>query len=143
MTQTQTQTTKVEPSRTDHPSKDPIADIRVAAQELHGAISDAAAKSGQAIKDHLQSIGPTVRSLVTSVKAELGTQTDVAKHHLAEAVRNLESAEAQIATSVKATGEALQTATRQALADSRNAVQKISEVVATTRSAQATPKSKA
>ena len=140
---TQTQTTKVEPSRTDRTGKDPLAGIRVAAQALHGAISDAAAKRGQAIKDHLQSIGPTVSSLITSVKAVIGAQTEVAKKHLAEAVKNLEGAEAQIATSLKATGETFHTATRQALADSRSAVQKISEVVAATRSAQAKQKNKA
>lgn len=138
----QTQPIKIAPSRADHTGKDPLAGIRAAAQELHGAISDAAVQRGQAIKDHLQAIGPTVTSLISSVKTVIGDQNEVAKEHLAEAVTHLEGAKTQIATGLKSTGDAFQAATRQALADSHDAVQKISEVVAATRSAHANTKQK-
>ncbi len=139
----QTQTANTKPSRTDRTNTDPFAGIRIAAQDLHSAISDAATQRGQVIKDRLQAIAPTVSPLIASIKTVIGAQTEIAKKHLAEAIEKFEGAEAQIAVTLKTTGQAFHIALQQALADSRSAVQKISEVVAATRSARATPKTKA
>src|SRR5712672_1369497 len=89
--------------------------VRAAAQELHGAISDAAAKRSGAVKSDLEAVGQ---------KAKAVTDLEAVQKHAAEAVKN--------------SGPAFQASIRQTLADARASVQKVSEAVAAKRSAEST-----
>jgi hypothetical protein len=140
---TQTQSTTAESPRTDRTSTSSLDGIRVATQDLHSAISDAAVKHHQASLDKLLKVVPQPAAIIAAVRAVIGAQTEVARKHLTEVVALLEGTEAQIAVSLKTTGQEFHTAIRQALADSRSAVQKVSEVVAATRSAQFKQQNKA
>ena len=51
--------------------KDALDHARAAAQELHGALSDAAAKRGGAIKADLEAIPHKARAIADSLKASL------------------------------------------------------------------------
>jgi hypothetical protein len=139
---TQTQPNKHETPRTTADHTDSFDRIRAAAQELHGAISDAAAKHGQAVKDHLEAIPRRAAALVESVKAVVDVRTEITKKHLDELAQDLEATEQHVAESLKSNGQAFHTALRQALADSRSAVTKISEIVAARRSAVAKQRNK-
>jgi hypothetical protein len=68
----------------------------------------------------------------------MGIQNEVAKKHLKEAVTYLEGVQKHAAEGLKSTGQEFQTSARQALADARASVQKVSEAVAATRSAEST-----
>ena len=116
--------------------------IRAAAQELHGALSDAAAKHGQAVKDHLEAIPRRAAAVTESVKAVVGVRTEITKKHLEALARDLEAVEQQVGESLKSNGQAFHTALRQAIVDSRNAVTKISDIVAARRSAVAKQRNK-
>jgi hypothetical protein len=121
--------------KTENKVKDALDHIRAAAQELHGAISDAAAKSGGAIKHDLEAIPQKAKAVAESVKGSMNAQNEAAKKHLAKAITNLEATQKHTAESLKSSGQAFETSVRQALADARAAVQKVSEAVAATRSA--------
>ena len=110
--------------------------VRAAAQALHGAISDAAAKRGGAIKADLASVGQKAKSVTESVKASIGMQTQpAAQKRLKEAVADLESVQKHAAEALKNSGQAFETSIRQTLADARASAQKLSEAVAAVRSA--------
>jgi len=109
--------------------------IRAAAQELHGALSDAAAKSGGAVKHDLEGIPQKAKAVAESVRSSMGAQNATAKKHLTEAITNLEATQKHAAESLKSSGQAFETAVRQAVSDARAAVQRVSEAVAATRSA--------
>lgn len=115
-------------------AKDALDHVRAAAQELHGAISDAAAKSGGAVKADLEAVARKAKAIAESVKA-LGAQGEATKKHLDEAVTNLEATQKHAGESLKSSDQAFQTSVRQALADASASVQKISEAVAAKRSA--------
>ena len=112
--------------------------VRAAAQQLHGAISDAAAKRSGAIKADLEAVGQKAKSVTESVKASIGVQNDAAKKHLKEAVTELEAVQKHAAEALKNSGRAFQGSIRQTLADARACVQKVSEAVAAKRSAEST-----
>jgi len=116
--------------------KDALDHARETAQELHGAISDAAAKSGGAVKADLEAISQKAKAAVESVKASVGAQQEATKKHLTEAVTYLEAAQKHAAEGLKSSGQVFQTSIRQTLADARASVQKISEAIAAKRSAQ-------
>src|SRR3974390_1999022 len=122
-------------AKTENRVKDALYHIRAAAQELHGAISDAAAKKGGAVKHDLDAIPQQAKAVMESVKGSMAAQNEAAKKHLAEAMTNLEATQKHSAESLKSSGQAFENSVRQALADARAAVQKISEAVATARSA--------
>lgn len=84
-----TEVQKTDKARTNTKSNgnDSLDRVRAAAQELHGAISDAAAKRGEAMKADLQSIAPKVKAVTASLEESLGAQSEAIKKHLAEAVR--------------------------------------------------------
>jgi hypothetical protein len=110
--------------------------VRAAAQALHGAISDAAAKRGSAIKADLAAVGQKAKSVTESVKASIGVQTQpAAQKRLKEAVADLEAVQKHAADALKNSGQAFQTSIRQTLADARASAQKLSEAVAAVRSA--------
>ena len=137
MTQTQSEATRASSDHTESFDR-----IRAAAQELHGAISDAAVKHGQAVKDHLESIPRRAASLIASVKAVVDVRTDITKKHLNELVQDLEATEQHVGESLKSDGQAFHTALRQALDNSRSAVTKITDIVAARRSAVAKQRNK-
>jgi ElaB/YqjD/DUF883 family membrane-anchored ribosome-binding protein len=115
--------------------KNAIDNVRAAAQELHGAISDAMTKRGGATKADLQAFGQKIKTVTESAKSTLSTQNATVKKNMTDAVTQLEATQKIVNDGMKATGEKLQTSVRQALQDARASVQKISEAVAAQRSA--------
>ena len=118
--------------------KDALDHIRAATQELHGAISDAAAKRGGVAKADLEALAQKAKAAAESAKGSLSAQHDAAKKHLADAVTHLEATQKQITESLKSSGQAFQTSVQKALADARASVQKVSEAVAAKRAATST-----
>ena len=118
--------------------KDAVDHVRAAAQELHKAISDAAAKRGGAAKADLEAVPTKAKAAIDSIKSSMGTQNAAAKKHLTEAVTFLEATQKHATDGVKATGKEFQTAVRQTIADARAAAQHVSEAVAAKRTAAAT-----
>ena len=118
--------------------KDALDHVRASAQQLHAAISDAAAKRGGAIKADLEAVGQKAKAVKESVNGSIGAQNEATKKHLKEAVAQLEGAQKHVAEGLKSTGHTFQTSVRQTLADARAAAQQISEAVAAKRSAAST-----
>ena len=116
--------------------KDAVDQVRASAQELHKAISDAAAKTGGAAKADLQAVQQKAKAAADSIKGSLGTQNAATKKSLTEAVTYLEATGKHAAEGVKSSGKEFQTAVRQTIADARAAVQKVSEAVAAKRTAE-------
>ena len=116
--------------------KDAVDQVRASAQQLHKAISDAAAKTGGAAKADLQAVSQKAKAAADSIKGSLGTQNAAAKKSLTEAVTYLEATGKHAADGVKSSGKEFQTAVRQTIADARAAVQKVSEAVAAKRTAE-------
>ena len=116
--------------------KDALDHVRASAQELHGAISDAAAKRGGAMKIDLEIVEKKAKAVAESAKGSMAAQNDAAKKHLAEAIRRLEAVQKDAAEGLKATGSTFQSAVRKTLADARASVQETSEAVASKRSAK-------
>jgi ElaB/YqjD/DUF883 family membrane-anchored ribosome-binding protein len=135
-----TQVQAVATNRTNPKTKDDdaLARIRVATQQLHAAISDAATKRGEAMKSELKTIPAKAKAVVESVKASLGTQSDVTKTHLMEAIKCLESTEKHVAEGLNASGHAFEASVRQAIGDAHAAARRISEAVAAKRAAEST-----
>ena len=122
------------------PTEDPkiksaIDNVRAAAQELHGAISDAMTRRGGATKADLEAFVQKVKTVTESAKSTLNNQNAAVKKHMTDAVAQLEATQKRVNDGRKASGEKFQTSAQQALADARASVQKISEAVAAQRSA--------
>jgi len=124
--------------KTEDKVKDALGHIRAAAQDLHGAISDATAKRGGAIKADFETVSQKAKAVAESIKGCAGVQDEAAKKRLAEAVTHLEATQKDAAEALKSSGQAFQNAVRQTLADARASVQKVSEAVAAVRSAEFT-----
>jgi len=122
--------------------KDAVDQVRAAAQELHKAISDAAAKSGGAAKADLQAVPQKAKAAIDSIKGSMAVQNTTAKKHLADAVTYLEAAGKHAAEGAKSSGREFQGAVRQTIADARAAAQKVSEAVAAKRTAESTQSSR-
>jgi hypothetical protein len=122
--------------------KDAIDQVRSATQQLHKAISDAAAKRGGAAKADLQAVPQMAKAAIDSIKGSVSTQNDVAKKRLSEAVTALEATAKHAAEGVQSSGKEFQTAVRQTIADARVAAQKASEAVAAKRTAATTQNAK-
>jgi len=122
-------------AKVDTKVKDALDHVRAAAQELHGTISDAAAKRGGAVKADLEAVSNKAKAVTESIKGAIGGQNEAAKKHLTESVTHLEATQKHAAESLKSSGEAFQTSIKKVVADARAAVQKISEAVAAKRSA--------
>jgi hypothetical protein len=122
--------------------KDAVDKARAAAQELHKAISDAAAKRGGAAKADLQAVPQKAKAAIDSIKSSMGNQNAAAKKQLSEAVTYLEATGKHAAEGVKTSGKEFQTSVRQTIADARAAVQKVSEAVAAKRTADSTQPAK-
>jgi uncharacterized protein YecA (UPF0149 family) len=122
----------------DKKVKDALDHIRKGEQELHKALSDAAAKRGGATKADLEAIPQKAKAVAESIKGAAGTQNEAAKKHLKEAATYLEGMQKHAAEGLKRNGEAFQTSVRQTLADARASLQRVSEAVAAKRSAEST-----
>ena len=122
--------------------KDAVDQVRSATQQLHKAISDAAAKRGGAVKADLQAVPQMTKAAVDSIKGSMAAQSDVAKKRLSEVVTYLEAAGKHAADGAQSTGKEFQTAVRQTIADARAAAQKASEAVAANRTAASTQTAK-
>ena len=118
--------------------KDAVDQVRSATQQLHKAISDAAAKRGGAVKADLQAVPQMAKAAADSIRGSMAAQNDAAKKRLTQAVTSLEAAGKHAADGVKSTGKEFQTAVRQTIADARAAAQKVSEAVAAKRMSGAT-----
>ncbi len=116
--------------------KDALEQARAAAQELHRALSDAAVRRTGAVKADLEAIPQEARALAASLAKSLETEGDAAKRHLVLAVTHLESLERHAAECLKSSGQAFETSVRQAVADARASVQKVSEALAEQRAAR-------
>ena len=113
--------------------RDAVDQVRSATQQLHKAISDAAAKRGGAVKADLQAVPQMVKAAVDSIRGSMAAQNEAARKRLAEAVTYLEATGKHAADGVRSSGKEFQTAVRQTIADARAAAQKVSEAVAATR----------
>lgn len=120
--------------------KDALDHVREAAQELHGVISDAAAKRGGAVKADLEAVSQKAKAATESVKASLSAQNEATKKYLAETVTHLEAVQKHAAEGLKSSGQAFQTSIKKVVADARASVQKISEAIAAKRSAESKKK---
>ena len=118
--------------------KDAVDHVRTATQELHKAISDAAAKRGGAAKADLEAVPKIAKATIDSIKSSAATQNDVTKKRLTEAASYLDASAKHAAEGLKSSGKEFQTAVRQTIADARAAAQKASEAVAAKRTAGAT-----
>jgi hypothetical protein len=116
--------------------KDALDQVRAATQELHGAISDAAAKRGVAAKADLEAISKKAKTAMDSAKASMAMQNEATKKDLSDAVTYLQATQKDIAASLKTSGQAYQASVMKAAADARASVQKVSEAVAARRSAR-------
>jgi hypothetical protein len=116
--------------------RDAVDQVRSATQQLHKAISDAAAKRGGAVKADLQAVPQMVKAAVDSIRGSMAAQNEAARKHLAEAVTYLEATGKHAADGVRTSGKEFQAAVRQTIADARAAAQKVSEAVAANRTAR-------
>jgi hypothetical protein len=115
--------------------KDALSHVRAATQELHGAISDAAAKRGGAVKADLEAASVKAKAVAASLKGSIDGQSEIVKKNLKDALTNLEATEKHAAEGLSKSGQAFQASVKQTLTDARAAVQKVSEAVAADRSA--------
>jgi hypothetical protein len=122
----------------DTKAKDAVDKARAAAQELHKAISDAAAKRGGAVKADLEAVPQKAKAAIDSIKSSMANQNEAAKKQLSEAITYLEATGKHAGEAVKSSGKDFQIAVRQTIADARAAVQKVSEAVAAKRTAEST-----
>jgi hypothetical protein len=127
------------PAVSDGRVKDALDHARAAAQELHGALTDPAAKRGAAINADLEAIAVLARSLAESMRYLLGAETAATRRFLSEALAYLEATETHAADALTNTGHAAESSIHRAISEARACVQKISEAVAEKRSAASTP----
>ena len=116
--------------------------VRAAAQELHGAISDAAAKQGGATKADLEAFAQKTKSVAQSLKNSIGVEQGAVKKALTEAASVLDTSQKKAADGMKASGQAFQSSIREVVGGARASVQKISEAIAAARSASSEKKPK-
>ncbi|HTS81726.1 MAG TPA: hypothetical protein VMH40_14090 [Myxococcaceae bacterium] len=114
--------------------KDALNKVRAAAQELHGAVSDAAAKRGGAIKGDLEAVPKKASAIMESIKTSMAAHEEATKKYLKEAMMTLEAAQKHANESARNSGQAFQSSVRKTLADARASVEHLSEALAEQRS---------
>ena len=122
--------------KVDTKVKDALDHIRTSVQELHAAISDAAAKRGGAVKADIETISPKAKAVAESVKGSIAGQNEATRKHLTDAVASLEATQKHAAEALKSSGHALQAAIQHALESARASTQNVSEAIAAKRSAE-------
>ena len=128
-------------AQTQSKTQEALIQARAAAQELHGALSDAASKARGAVTADLEAVEQKTRALMETLKSSASVQDEKARKHLKEALANLEAAQNHAMKGAKSVGQVLQDSVRKTLAEARNTAQHISEALAEERSASA-PKRK-
>lgn len=115
--------------------KDALDHARDAAQELHGALTDAVTQRGGALKGHIEALSARARALGESVALSLENQGAQSKHAVAEAIGYLEATGTHLTEALENTGDTAEGLLQHAIADLRTALQKLSEAIAARRSA--------
>ena len=110
--------------------KDALDHAHAAAQELHAALSAAAARRGGASIDDLEAIPLKTRAIVDTIKNSLSAHNAATKKSLGEAVTYLEGTGKHAAAALKTSGTVAEHWILRAIADARASVQKLSQVVA-------------
>lgn len=110
--------------------KDALRHAHEAAQELHGALSAAAARRGGASQDDLEAIPLKTKQIVDAIKGALAAQDASTRRSLGEAVTYLDGAAKHAAAAVKSSGLVAEHLVQRAIADARASVQKLSQVFA-------------
>lgn len=118
--------------------RDALDHFRASTQELHAAISDAAAKRGGAMKADLEVAAAKARAIAESIKGSVAGQNEAAKKHLAAAIESLEAVQKDAAEGFKNAGREFEAAVRNTVAGARASAQQVSEAVAAKRSAEPT-----
>src|SRR5271170_3088211 len=121
-----TQSASAVKTETKKSVKNALDDVRAAAQELHGTITDAVAKRGGATKAEAEAFGQKIKTITESAKSSMSGQNEAAKKYLGGAVAQLETTQKHFGDGLKTSGQAFQTSMRQVGADMRVSVQKIS-----------------
>ena len=122
--------------------KEALDHVRTATQQLHGAISDAVAKRGGALKADLAAVPQRAKAVSDILKGSMRSQNEAAKKDLSEAITFLEETQKHASEGVQSSGKAFQASVRQTLADARAAAQKVSEAVAATRTPESQKRSR-
>jgi hypothetical protein len=120
--------------------RDALDHARVAAQELHAALTDAAAQHGAVVKDDLAALPAKTRAIADSLGHSLEIQNVFARQAIGEAVTYLDATQTHIAAALKSSGLVAEGLIRSAILDARDSVQKISEAVAARRAGAAAPR---
>jgi hypothetical protein len=118
--------------------RDALDHARMAAQDLHAALTDAVVRHGGAVRADFEALPIRARAIADQVGQSLDTQNAVARQALGEAAIFLDATHANIAEALRTSGQATEHLIRQAISDARQAVGKISEAVAVRR-AHSTP----
>ena len=120
--------------------RDALDHARAAAQELHGALSDAVAERGRAMEGDLEALPVKAEAIAKSIGASLDARAAATRQAVGEAVAYLEATAVHTTQAIRRSGHAAEQSIREAVGDARAAVQKISEAVAAKRSAASTHK---
>jgi 4-hydroxy-3-methylbut-2-en-1-yl diphosphate synthase IspG/GcpE len=121
----------------DEKIKTALGHVRASAQELHAAISDAAARQGGAVKSDVEAAAHKAKALGDAIKASLGDQNEEAKRHLQVAMTALEAVQRHTGAALKDTGQAFEDSVRQSVGEARACAQEVSVALAEMRSAEA------
>jgi hypothetical protein len=113
--------------------RDALDHARAAAQDLHAALTDAVARRGGAVRADFEALPLKARAIAEQVGHSLEIENIIARHALGEALTLLDATHNDIAGALKTSGQATEALIRQAIADARKSVDKISEAVAARR----------
>lgn len=112
---------------------DGLDQARSAAQSLHAALTDAAARPGGPVKRDFEAMPTKARAIAVQVGQSLDVQNAIARQALDEALRFLDATHKSTAEALMSSGQATEHFIRQAISHARRAVDKISEAVAARR----------
>jgi hypothetical protein len=114
-----------------------LAHVRASAQELHAALSDAAAKQGGALTADIVAAASQAKALGESIKASLGDQSEEAIRHLKVAMTSLGAVQRHTGAALKLSGQAFEDAVRQSVGEARACALEVSVALAEMRSIDA------
>jgi fructose-specific phosphotransferase system component IIB len=114
--------------------KDALDRARVSAQELHRALTDAAARHGGALKADLDALPGQARTLEHTVRHSLEAQNAITRHYIDQAATYLHATHMRIDEALKSSGAAAEGLIQSAISDARESLQNISEAIAARRS---------
>ena len=118
--------------------RDALDHARSAAQELHGALSDAVAMHSEAIKGNLEALPLKANTIADSIENSLDAQAATTKQAIREAVGYLKATAKYAAQALNSSGHEAERSIQRAIIDARASVQKISEAVAAKRTVEST-----